>query len=199
MKKAQVFWTWTVLQCCILIYNICQIKQCHLVHLFGKCPKLCVSGFKYFSCLPQTFRGHDPSLTYSYFVQMGGDFPATTCSMSIFIYKYIYTHWFVAFHRNSIPHIGSVSKLDRKEVSKGLISGLEPQYTPFISIGYSPFTHHLLISWAIQVVSCSPCFFSPQASMMQPIKLNTFRLLRRSYATNDGLGILTQTKLFLKF
>ena len=60
---------------------------------------------------------------------MGGEDPATACG----IYISIYTYRFVAFHSNSIPQIGSVSKFDHKDVSKGLISGLEPHYIPFIS------------------------------------------------------------------
>ena len=42
-----------------------------------------------------------------------------------------------------------------QEVSKWLVSGLEPQYTQFLSIsvvGYNPFTNNLLSSWDIQAV-----------------------------------------------
>lgn len=81
-RKLRCFEFEQFFQCWILIYNIWQIKQCHLVHLFGKCPKLCVTGFKYFSCLPRTFRGHDPSLIYSYLFKWAGitqQLPVVVC------------------------------------------------------------------------------------------------------------------------
>ena len=39
-----------------------------------------------------------------------------------------------------------------QEVSKRLGSGLQPQYNPFITIGYNPFTNRIITSWDILVV-----------------------------------------------
>ena len=77
-----------------------------------------------------------------------------------------------------------------QEVSKRLVSGWYPQYTPFISRLYNPFTNHLRTSWDIQASIKSP-------SMAKVLEA-TALLFNTNWRTKRFVWMVA-TQIFLEF